>query len=61
MGLGPIPYLAILQYADLMDLDSELREDLIYVIRKMDNTYLKLENSKHGSKKSNKDNSNNGR
>jgi hypothetical protein len=61
MGIGPIPYTSILDYAILLELDSEGTDDLLYFIREMDNTYLKLENKKHGTKNGSKTDSNNGR
>jgi hypothetical protein len=40
MGLMPIPFTAVLQYARLYDFDEEQTEDLLYFIRRMDNANL---------------------
>ena len=64
MGLTPIPFLAIVEYAKLMELDSESTDDLIYFIRRMDNTLLRIENKKNvnnGKDNTNKSNPSNRR
>lgn len=38
---GPIPWLATQQYCDMLKLDDEMRDDMHYHIREMDNAYLK--------------------
>lgn len=40
MGEGPIPWLAVRQYAVDAELEEESREDLFYFIGKMDTAYL---------------------
>jgi hypothetical protein len=50
MGEGPIPFTAIIQFATLYEVDDI--EDFNYVIRKMDNAYLKFKDKKDGSKAS---------
>lgn len=48
MGLepGPIPWLAINQYCDTLEVDKEQREDMHYFIREMDNAYYKFHKDK---------------
>ena len=41
MGIGPIPFTAILQYSRLYDVDDF--EEFLFLIRQMDNCYLELE------------------
>lgn len=66
VGPGPIPFTAIVEYSNLYDIED--REDFHYLIRLMDNTFLKLAekdmkkpggNSKDAAKP-NKTNSNKG-
>lgn len=40
MGMAPISWLAIKQYADLLNLDAEQSDTLFYVVREMDGAYL---------------------
>lgn len=40
MGVGPIPWTSIQEYADRAELDSDERDNLTYLIRAMDNAYL---------------------
>lgn len=61
MGLTPIPFSAILEYSRMVGLDQEDTDDLLYFIRKMDNMFITLENSKHGKPTTNKSNSSNNR
>ena len=42
MGLGPIPFTAIIEYAKIYD--DEEWDDLIFLIREMDTEYLKAQN-----------------
>jgi hypothetical protein len=46
MEEGPIPWLAISQYAKDYDIVGELYEDLVYYVRVLDNAYLKFKRSK---------------
>lgn len=46
MGVGPIPWTAIKDYAFAYDLDSEQTQDLFYFVRTIDNAYLSWESSK---------------
>lgn len=50
-GEGRIPYIDVLQYAQILGLDAEETEDLEYMIRELDNTYLewRAEQDKAGS------------
>lgn len=40
MGLGPIPWNVVIQYAGISELEQELIEPFIHIIRMMDNAYL---------------------
>lgn len=40
MGVGPIPWTVIQEFADREGLDGEERACLLYLIRSMDNAYL---------------------
>ena len=48
MGLTPIPFSSIIEYASYIGLDREATDDLLYFIRKMDNKYVSLENKNNG-------------
>ena len=48
MGVGPIPWTAMLDYARYMELDWEQTEDLLYIVRKMDDAFLKHHRPKAG-------------
>lgn len=50
MGVGPIPFLAILAYARHYDLDYEETEVLIFFIRQLDAFYLKYAQKKADKK-----------
>lgn len=39
-GVGPIPWSAMRDYAVTFELDEEQQEDLYYLVRVMDNTFL---------------------
>lgn len=41
MGLSPIPWSAIEEYACVYEFDPEQREDLLYLVRAMDQAYIK--------------------
>lgn len=47
MNLGPIPRRAIADYADEYDFGDEMKDDLIFVVRKLDNDYLAREAKKN--------------
>ena len=49
MGLSPIPWLAMIEYARTYDLDEDQTDDLVFFIREMDNAFMKWF-EKHGSK-----------
>lgn len=51
MGAGPIPWHAMMQYADRHKLDEDMTEDLEFLIGKMDCTYLKHMEKKSEAKK----------
>lgn len=40
MALAPIPWTSIRQYADAYSLDEEQTEDLIFLIKRLDNAHL---------------------
>ena len=40
MGLGPIPWTSIGEYADLMQFDNEHRDQLYYFIEVLDTAFL---------------------
>ena len=42
MGLGPIPFTSLMEYAKLREVEEI--DDFLYVIRVMDNAYLKVTN-----------------
>lgn len=44
MSLGPIPFYAIVEYAKLYKIDD--LEEFLYIIRKMDEAYLKTQEKK---------------
>lgn len=56
MGVGPIPWTAIMQYADMEDMDGPDRADLLYLVRAMDRAYIahSNESSKLETKKAEK-------
>ena len=43
-GLGPIPWLAMREYALVYELTEDQEEDLYYFIREMDNAYVAYHN-----------------
>ncbi len=45
MAPGPIPWTAIMQYADLEDIHGYDRANLLYLIRAMDRAFLKHSSS----------------
>lgn len=47
---GPIPISAIFRYADHYKMTEDEETDLIYLIRAMDNAYLKYRNKKNATK-----------
>jgi len=47
-GMGPIPWAAVKDYAQTFDLDEEQQESLFFLVRKMDNEYLKYMSKKNG-------------
>jgi len=46
MGAGPIPWLAIRDYGLTFGLDEDQQEDLVYLVRMMDNAYLTHQSEK---------------
>lgn len=48
MGLGPIPWTAINQYARAYDYSDEQEDDLQFYITRMDHAYLEWVNKKKG-------------
>jgi hypothetical protein len=50
-GPGPIPFTAIAEYSTLYDIED--RDEFHYLIRIMDNSFLKLENKKKQKRDSN--------
>lgn len=59
MGVGPIPFTAIVEYSKIYDVGEF--EEFLYVIRKMDETYLSVVNKEVSSatNKANKNHSGN--
>lgn len=49
-GLGPIPRSAMVSYAREYGLSEEQKEDLLYLVREMDNDYLARQAKKKPSK-----------
>ena len=49
MGLGPIPFTAIVEYSRLFEIGEDF-EDFHYIIRRMDNELLRLESQKSPKK-----------
>jgi hypothetical protein len=49
-GLGPIPRSAMVAYAHEYGLSFEQKEDLLYLVREMDNDYLRRQAKKKPSK-----------
>ena len=47
MSLAPIPFTAIVEYAKIYSVDE--LEDFIYIMRVMDDEYMRLKNVKHGN------------
>lgn len=43
---GPIPWTAMADYCDRLDIQGDQREDLIYHVRQLDIEYLKYKASK---------------
>jgi hypothetical protein len=56
-GPGPIPFTAALEYSTLYEIED--RDDFLYLIRVMDNTYLSLEAEKSKKKSGAKNGSSN--
>ena len=50
-GLAPIPFTAILEYCNLYSIEN--KEEFSFLIRRMDNTLLKLESAKDAKNGSN--------
>lgn len=48
MGLSPVPWSTIKDYAQFYEMDSEQTEDFFFVIRELDRAYLKYMKSKQG-------------
>ena len=45
-GHGPIPYSSIINYCDRLELDYEEERDFVYLIRSMDNVFLRYQDKK---------------
>lgn len=50
MGEGPIPWTAIAYYCRFFEMDEETTDDVMYMVRGLDNEYLKIkaENKPNG-------------
>ena len=48
MGLSPIPFTSIVQYASIYEIEDF--DEFLYLIRVMDNTFIKLREKKEKSK-----------
>jgi hypothetical protein len=55
MGEGPIPWTAINEYTQVYNFAGEQREDLFYIVRHMDLTYLRHKSAKYDKDKGNKE------
>lgn len=51
MGMGPIPWTAIKDFAQAFEFDEEQFDDLYYYVRRMDDAYLKHHAPKKKGKK----------
>lgn len=49
MGLGPIPWTAVIDYARAFEFDDEQTDSLIYFVREMDAAFLAQKNKKDGT------------
>lgn len=49
MGVGPIPFTSIAEYARIFEVEGEDFFELLYYVREMDDEYLKLEKEKSDS------------
>lgn len=56
LGVGPIPFTAIVEYSRIYELEEF--EEFAYIIRKMDNAFLEL-NAQESNSKENKSANNN--
>lgn len=43
MGMGPIPWNIIVQYANYYELDDDIAEAFVDIIRDMDNAFIKYQ------------------
>ena len=63
MGLGPIPFTAIVEYSKIYQIEDF--DEFLYLIRRMDDKFLELESKKrtanNGSTNSSKNNNSKGR
>lgn len=51
MSIGAIPLTEIKAYCELFELDGDEKEDLLYLIRALDDEYIKFSNEKSKSKR----------
>lgn len=51
MGVGPIPWSRIFQYGNFYQLDEDLLDPFIQIIREMDNGYLEFQQDKKEKEK----------
>lgn len=50
MGDGPIPWIAILQYCNLLELDEDTTDDMFLYLRAMDDAWRKHQEKKSKAK-----------
>lgn len=50
MGEGPIPRSAIHEYCEREAIEGDLKQDLMYHVRAMDNAYLEFQSQKYKEK-----------
>lgn len=50
MGAGAIPLSEVKAYCEMFDVAGQEKEDLLYLIRALDDEYLKITNEKHRRK-----------
>ena len=49
-GVLPIPYMRIVEYARMQEFSTDQTEDILYLVRKMDDAFRKWHEKKHGNK-----------
>ncbi len=47
-GVGAIPFSSIIKFAEVYDFDSEMRDELLYLVRRLDETYINYTSENRG-------------